>query len=214
MRDAAPPALPPPPSPRHRARPPTENEVVGAEEVPEGTRAHAVHRPRLQVHQDGARHVLVSCGETSCWRGPSAPPNPPPGSHALSSNHRGSRGWVHVLLPQTKGSPLGRLHTSTPPSQNPPQGPMGLGAPSPPPQKKKITQGVQHSWVHAPIPPKPQTTGVSWSSFSPFPPPNRRVPGGWGHLSVPTPPRRDAGGSHKGGGIDAPVPGGLQEASL
>lgn len=179
--------------------------------MPEGTRAHAVHRPRLQVHQDGARHVLVSCRETSCWRGPSAPPAPP-GSHALSSNHRGSRGWVHVLLPQTKGSPLGRLHMSTPPSQNPPQGPMGLGAPLPPPTKKKITHGVQLSCVHAPIPPKPR--GVSWSSFSPCSPPNHRVPRGWGHLSVPTPPCRDAGGGHKGGCIGAPAPGGLQEASL
>lgn len=199
MRDAAPPALPPPPSPRHRARPPTENEVVGAEEVPEGTRAHAVHRPRLQVHQDGARHVLVSCGETSCWRGPSAPPNPPPGVACIVLKPQGLTGLGARAAPPDKRLPTGSaayVHTSLP---EPPPGSHGAGRTPATPPKKKITQGVQHSWVHAPIPPKPQTTGVSWSSFSPFPPPNRRVPRGWGYLSVPTPPRRDAGGSHKGG---------------
>lgn len=41
----------------------TENEVVRPEEVTKGPRADAVHGPRLQIHQDGPRHILVSCKE-------------------------------------------------------------------------------------------------------------------------------------------------------
>ena len=37
----------------------TEDEVVGTEEVAEGTRADGVHGSRLQVNEDCAGHVLV-----------------------------------------------------------------------------------------------------------------------------------------------------------
>lgn len=137
VRDAAPPALPPPPSPRHRARPPTKNEVVGAEEVPEGTRAHAVHRPRLQVHQDGARHVLVSCGETSCWRGPSAPPNPPRGRmHCPQTTGAHGAGCTCCSPRQKAPHWVGCIRPHLPP-RNPPRVPWGWVHPHHPPKKKK-----------------------------------------------------------------------------
>lgn len=36
----------------------TEDDVLRLKELPEGTRPHGLHGPRLQVHQNGAGHVL------------------------------------------------------------------------------------------------------------------------------------------------------------
>ena len=37
----------------------TEDEVVGTEEVAEGTRADGVHGSRLEINEDGTRDILV-----------------------------------------------------------------------------------------------------------------------------------------------------------
>lgn len=37
----------------------TKDEVVRPEEVPKGPRPDAVHGSRLEVHQDGPRHIFV-----------------------------------------------------------------------------------------------------------------------------------------------------------
>lgn len=214
MRDAAPPALPPPPSPRHRARPPTENEVVGAEEVPEGTRAHAVHRPRLQVHQDGARHVLVSCGETSCWRGPSAPPNPPPGVACIVLKPQGLTGLGARAAPPDKRLPTGSaayVHTSLP---EPPPGSHGAGRTPATPPKKKNNPGGATQLGARPHPTQTPNHGGLTELIFPFSSPKPSGPQGLGVFICPHPTPQGCGGVTQRGGIGAPVPGGLQEASL
>lgn len=61
------PALPTPPRACYTAGPSpapgalTEHEVVWPEYLAEGPGAHRVHGAGLQVHQDGAGHVLATC---------------------------------------------------------------------------------------------------------------------------------------------------------
>ena len=40
----------------------SENEVIGSEDLTEGSRPHAVHGPWLQVHEDSPGHVLAAAG--------------------------------------------------------------------------------------------------------------------------------------------------------
>ena len=40
----------------------SENEVIGSEDLTEGSRPHAVHGPWLQVHEDSPGHVLATAG--------------------------------------------------------------------------------------------------------------------------------------------------------
>lgn len=46
----------------------TEHEVVGPEDLAEGSRPDRVHGARLQIHQDGPRHVFVTCGDRAGLR--------------------------------------------------------------------------------------------------------------------------------------------------
>lgn len=46
----------------------TENEVVGPEDVSEGAGPHGVHGARLQVHENGTRNVLITCGRSGTER--------------------------------------------------------------------------------------------------------------------------------------------------
>lgn len=132
-------------------RGPTEDEVVGAEEVAEGARAHTVHRPRLQVHQNGARHILVSCERSRAGRGPAASPPPTPNRGCPTPPCRVPQGWAHVLCCRC-----------VPPRA---QGRCGAGGTFLPPH----TVGVPRGWVHICTTPTPP------------PPTNHRVPQGWVH---------------------------------
>ena len=53
----------------------TEDEVVRPEKLTKGSGSHRIHRTRLQVDQDGPRHVLSTCklegmSKNTAWQNP------------------------------------------------------------------------------------------------------------------------------------------------
>lgn len=132
----------------------TKNEVIGSEDLPEGSRAHRVHGAGLQVHQDGSWHIFTAWGRDGAAPSPHSTTPPPQGTHTPNPLPvRNPHPQPHPTLKDPHSVPV----TTPPQGSHSPKSPhpketTSQPSPLPAPHTPKSNSHTPKSTPHTPDP--------------------------------------------------------------